>query len=162
LVEREKLHGRWLFHAPSTSIKEALNQAQAAVGACLDEWLLGHNPYLAGAAAKRTPELAIGRSALELLLRELARQRRLGTLALLNASYQPYLAVFQLEDAGEVARQLGTLREVLGERGWVTRRDFPTPQRAVAGKAWRDVLLRHGEWLGLGFIDDEGALVAWG
>jgi hypothetical protein len=161
LVHRVKLNGRWLYLSSAIELEAALEEAQAGVEACLEDWLLGHNPYLAGAAIKRAPSLSIGRSGLDVLLRELARRGRLGTLAVLNATYEPYLAFFRLDDAAEVARQLGRLVDVLSSRGWVSRRDLLAPERPVPRRAWRDVVLRHGEWQGLGFIDDEGDLVAW-
>src|SRR4051794_9394049 len=102
LVHRVKLHGRWLYLDPTAALDAALSDAAHAVDACLRDWLIGHNPYLVGAAAKRTTALQIGRIGLDLLLRELARMQRIGTLPVLNASYQPYLAYFRLADIVEV------------------------------------------------------------
>lgn len=161
LVSRAKVLDQWLLHAPDVSLDDALTTAEACVTACLGEWLVAHNPYLAAAAVERVPELTIGRGAFDLLQRELAHTGRLGTLPLLNARYQPYLAYYSLADADEIDRQLGALDEALALRGYMTRRDFPETRRAVPAKAWRDILLRHAEWRGLGFIDDEGRLVAW-
>lgn len=159
-VSRLKLHGRWLYFDPDVDLEFALDHAEQAIGSCLREWLIGHNPYLAGAAVKRYT-LAIGRGAFDLLLRELAQRDRLRTVALANASYQPYLAYYLQADADDIDAQIATMFDVVAKRGWIGRRDFRAPVRAVSGKAWRDVLLRHGEWLGLGFLDDEGDLVGW-
>jgi hypothetical protein len=160
LARRVKLRARWLYLAEGTSLDSALSGAEAAVEERLERWLLGHSPHLVDAATRRVSGLAIGRGAMELLVRELAAAGRLGTLAVLNLHYQPYLAFHRLADGDEIAMQLDALQELLASRGRARRDELPEPLRARSSSAWRHLILRHGEWQGLGLLRDR-ELMTW-
>jgi hypothetical protein len=159
VVKRTKLSGRWLY-TTNASFEDALDAALESTVSYLEEWLLGRSPYLVGGVCKLPTSSGIGKGAMDLLIKELASQGRLGGLALSSASYQPFIAFHRLLDADEVAVQIKALSRLLAETGRARPSDLPDPERRVPRKAWRDVLLRHGEWRGWGWIEN-GELVAW-
>jgi hypothetical protein len=160
-VHREMVQGRWLFFPPDGTLDEALDDAAIALANALEPWLVNPGHFVITAALRHPRAQSLGKPALTLLARELCARGRLLGLPLLNQQWQPYLAFFTLEDAGEVERQVGAVRELLDRSGRVSWRELPNPQRPVTRKAWRVTIVGHGEWLGLGWCPDQGELEAW-
>jgi len=53
------------------------------------------------------------------------------------------------------------MKHRLAAAGHINWRELPEPLRPVTRKAWRTTILDHGEWLGLGWQPERGALQAW-
>ena len=157
---RTKITNQWLYATSAAAVVKALEVVEAEAIRRIDPWLLGAAPYLRGPIARASRSPAVTRNAAELLLRELARDRRLLTLGLLTAEYEPYLGLYVPDDADEVLRQVDALAQALADRGYVRSRDLPAPRRPREANAWRSLILRHGEFLGLGTLDG-GVLKSW-
>jgi hypothetical protein len=157
---RRKITNQWLYATSAAAVETALDVVEAAAIRRIHPWLLGAAPYLRGPIARASRSPAVTPNAAELLLRELARDRRLLTLGLLTAAYEPYLGLYAPDDAEEVSRQVDALAEALAHRGYVRSKDLPAPRRLREANAWRSLILRHGEFLGLGTIDN-GVLRSW-
>ena len=149
-----------VYATSAAAVVKALEVVEAEAIRRIDPWLLGAAPYLRGPIARASRSPAVTRNAAELLLRELARDRRLLTLGLLTAEYEPYLGLYAPEDADEVSRQVDALAQALADRGYVRSRDLPAPRRPREANAWRSLILRHGEFLGWGTLDG-GVLRSW-
>src|SRR5205807_2692029 len=100
------------------------------------------------------------RDAVQYLLRAGLRAGELGGLGLLTSEYQPYVAVYSLADMAEIDRQVQALINLLADKGMVAPKDIPAPEVPRDPPAWRETVLQHGEFLGLGRIVD-GTLVCW-
>jgi hypothetical protein len=157
---RTKITNQWLYATSAAAVEKALEVVETEAIRRIHPWLLGAAPYLRGPIARASRGPAVTRNAAELLLRELARDRRLLTLGLLTVGYEPYLGLYAPDDAEEVSRQVDALAQTLAHRGYVRPRDLPTPRRPREADAWRSLVLRHGEFLGLGTIDN-GVLRSW-
>jgi hypothetical protein len=155
------LQGQWLYFMRGASVDDALDAAQAAVELSLREWLVNPGRFLFGLAAREAPAVELGKPALSLLVHELCSRGRLGGIGLLTRTRQSYVAFHLIADAGEVQRQVAALEEMLSRRGHVHWRDLPEPRRTVSRKAWRNAMIDHGEWLGLGWQSARGVLNAW-
>jgi hypothetical protein len=160
VLTRTKISGRWLY---ATS-REVIEAATAAVDARANEqlrvWLLGAIPYLRGPVSRSVSDPTVTSSAVELLIHRLVRGERIGVLPLLTNDYEPYLGLYALEDAVEIERQIESMKKRLSSRGYVATGDLPVPAEPREAKAWRTTILRHGEYLGLGRLEN-GALIAW-
>ena len=160
-LARLKLRNRWLYLAPDLSEEEVLSAAERAVTECLAEWLLGTKPYLSGAAAKRAVQPEISSAAMAVLINELCARGRIDGLALISQSYQPYLAFFAPGDRDEVEGQVERMRALLEQRGRVASADFAELGQPRPGRAWRHLILAHGEFLGLGYLSSRWEIHAW-
>ncbi len=160
-LQRFKERGRWLYSPLEISAETALAEAERAAASCLREWLLGPTPILRNAGAKRTEAPVISGSAMDVLIRELAFRGRLAGLGLTNRSYQPYVSLYVLEDRAEIARQLAALRDLLEDHGRAESHELPAPTEARRLNAWRDLVLAHGEFAGLGWLASRQELIAW-
>lgn len=158
-VRRFKVQGRWIYATPDLSLEDLFDIALEKGEEYLEEWLLAPAPFfrrgIYGLAAD-----GIGLGAVDSLTKELAAEGRLGGLALLSASYQPYIAFYRKDDDAEIAQQIEAMKGQLQRAGRVRHRDLPRPKRSVARGSWRDAVLRHGEWRGWGRLRD-GELWAW-
>ena len=94
------------------------------------------------------------------MVRQLVREQRIGYFGVLTGEYEPYLALYAPEDADEVDAQIAAMAECLEQHGRVRSRDLPAPNRDRDGNGWRSLVLRHGEFLGLGTLR-EGVLISW-
>jgi hypothetical protein len=159
-VMRTRITNQWLYATSPAAVDKALEVVEAEAIRRIHPWLLGAAPYLCGPIARDSRRPAVTRNAAELLLRELARDRRLLALALLTGRYEPYLGLYVPDDADEVTRQVDALSQILLERGYVRSEDLPTPRRPREANGWRSLILRHGEFLGLGTLDG-GVLRSW-
>jgi len=161
-LARKKVRGRWLYFEPDFSFGDILAEADRSVHEYLSEWLLGAAPFFHGGAARLSTEPDITSRAMALLIHQLCVNGHLGRLGLLNQSYQPYLANFALDDQEEIELQVAALRELLRKRGRVDWRQLPKPRRNLNRKAWKRLVLAHGEFLGLGYLSaDRQGLIAW-
>ena len=159
-VTRIKVQGQWLYTAQELPLEDLLDLVLEVSEAYLEEWLLAPAPYFRTGVRRLAAGAGVGLGAIDLLTKELAAQERLRGLALLSSSYQPYIAFHRSSDEVEIARQLEALRLQLGRAGHAGRRSLPRPERHVPRGAWRDAILKHGEWRGWGRLQ-QGELVAW-
>jgi hypothetical protein len=159
-VRRRKIGGQWLFFSSEASF----DRAHAAVGEVatnrLREWFLTPTPWLRASVGKQLDGADVTRSAVEPLLRDLVAQRVFGVAGLLTQDFEPYFALFNLEDEEEVTRQVDFMRETVARDGAVRSRDLPAPVTARTMDAWRGHALHHGEFIGLGSVHS-GVLRAW-
>jgi hypothetical protein len=160
-VSREKIQGQWLYLAREVTVEDALDAALATLEDSLDEWFLNPGRFLFGLAVRGPRGRDLGRPALALLAHELCARGRLLGLPVLTRGRQPYLAFFRASDEREIERQIASLRERLASQAQITWRDLPEPARRVERKVWRNVVIDHGEWLGLGWQPKAGVLRAW-
>jgi hypothetical protein len=161
IVSREKVQGQWLYLASDFTGEAALEAALAALEESLDEWLLNPGRFLFGLARRNRHGSDLSKPALTLLAHELCARERLYGLPLLTQGRQTYLAFYRASDQHEIERQVASLSEGLIGRGEIGWRDLPEPTRRVVRKAWRNVVIGHGEWLGLGWQPEPGVLRAW-
>jgi hypothetical protein len=155
-----KITNRWLYAPSSTVLEKGLEVAEAEAIRVLQPWLLGAAQWVQGPIAKASARPKLTASAVELLLRQLARDRRLGALGMVSGTYEPYLGLYGPDDEDEVARQVDALATSLRKRGCACSSDLPAPKRRRATDGWRSIVLRHGEFLGLGRLGD-GVLTSW-
>ena len=160
IVVRHKVEGLWLFAQSKEALSRAEEQvATTAISVC-SSWLLAPMGPLVGTTAKELGHQGVLREAVQAFLRVLLRKRALQALPLLTKEYQPYFALFRTDDRPEIDSQLKRLLQILEKGGRVRTGDLGEPDQARDYEAWRSTLLQHGEYLGLGRIQD-GALVSW-
>lgn len=159
-VVRRKITNQWLYARSPTSLEIGLEAVEGEAIRRIRPWLLGATPYLRGPIARVSARPRVTENAVELLLRQLARDRRLGVLGMLSSSYEPYLCLYAPDDADEITHQLSALMDALRRRGYVRSADLPAPERPREANGWRLLILKHGEFLGLGRLDD-GVLRSW-
>jgi hypothetical protein len=159
-VQRSKVEGQWLYHPSGVPITTAQEQVMLATAALLDDWLLGPLPFLGNTAASRCLDPSVSAKATRVLLRELLHQRRLEAVGLLTLDNAPFLAAYRPEDRPEIEAQVAFLFTKAEQSEPIRAQDLPPPVKARSGQAWRTVLLRHGEFLGLGTLRN-GMLVPW-
>lgn len=159
-VRRRKVGGQWLFFSSEASFDRAHAAVGKAVTSRLKEWLLTPTPWLRASIGKQLDGAEVTRSAVEPLLRDLVAQGVFGVAGLLTQEFEPYFALFNLDDEEEVTRQVDFMRDELARVGAVRSRDLPAPVTARTIDAWRGHVLRHGEFLGLGSVHS-GVLRAW-
>lgn len=157
---RTKITNQWLYAASPVALTRGLEFVEAEAVRRIRPWLIGAAPYIRGpiARASANPQLTV--NAVELLLRELTQARRLRAFGMLTSSYEPYLGLFVPDDAEEVSGQVDALISALRERGYVRSGDLPAPKHPRERDGWRSLILRHGEFLGLGRLD-QGMLKSW-
>lgn len=160
ILVRRKVAGQWLYATARAALEAASNVAEAAAIEHLHGWLIGTAPYLRHPVAKTSADPQLTFRAAGLLLRELVHLGRLRALALFTAEFEPHFGLYAPDDGGEVATQIEAMELQLLESGRVSPGDLPAPTRHREKKAWRWLILRHGEYLGLGRVQD-GVLVAW-
>jgi hypothetical protein len=160
VIER-KICGRILLARSDDDFDVALQTVPALANELLRDWLICPLPPLVSTIAKRASEPALTRDAATVLLHEAIHQSQFIVLGMLTTNeFEPYLALARIVDADEISRQTSTMESMLDERGHVQRRDLPQPLRSRSLLAWRDSVLRHGEFLGLGSYSN-GDLISW-
>lgn len=160
-VDRRKVGGQWIFFSSKASFDRAHATVSKVATGRLKEWFLTPTPWLRASIGKQLDGAEVTRSAVEPLLRDLVSQRVFGVAGLLTQDFEPYFALFNLEDEEEVTRQVDFMRDALARDGAVQPRDLPAPVTARTMDAWRGHALRHGEFIGLGSVRS-GVLRAWG
>lgn len=161
VLVRTKITNQWLYAPSLTAVEHGLDAVEAKAISRIRPWLLGASPYLRGPVARACANPRVTSGAADLLLRQLARDRRLLTLGLLTEGYEPFLGLYVPDDAEEISRQVEALAPMLAERGYIRSRDLPAPERPREANAWRSLILRHGEFLGMGRLDGGGVLRSW-
>ena len=91
---RTKITNQWLYATSAAAVVKALEVVEAEAIRRIDPWLLGAAPYLRGPIARASRSPAVTRTLRVVPVRELARDRRLLTLGLLTAEYEPYLGLY--------------------------------------------------------------------
>jgi hypothetical protein len=158
-LAREKVGGYWMYGPDQAAFAAARDSVLKETQQVAADWLLTPNPIVRSTVAGRL-KTTISREAVEAYLREHIRAGALLGLGLISNKYDPYLALARGDDAQELERQTLAL-STLAERGRpIATRALPEPEVPRAGNAWRDTLLRHGEFLRLGTYI-EGSLVPW-
>jgi hypothetical protein len=160
LLTRRKINGQWLYSKTADDVAVALAAVEKEAVRMLRSWLLSGTPFLKGPIARTTRSPVVSVRAVELLLRRLIHAERLATLPLITNEYEPYFGLFAPEDEAEIERQIEAMRALLDSNGVVRSADLPAPRRTRDGNAWRGMILRHGEFSGLGRIED-AVLYAW-
>jgi hypothetical protein len=158
-LARMKITGNWLYTA-STSLDAAMGEVEPVALRQLRTWLIGAAPYLRHPIARACKRPRVTPRAADLMVRQLVREQRIGYFGVLTGEYEPYLALYAPEDADEVDAQIAAMAECLEQHGRVRSRDLPAPNRDRDGNGWRSLVLRHGEFLGLGTLR-EGVLISW-
>lgn len=161
VIAREKLEGIWLYGSTPTALEDAHCIVEVEANHICSAWLLSPLPPLASAIAKDISTVSVSRDAVQPIVRSLLRSRHFGALGMLTQSYQPYLAVYRLEDAGEISRQLDYVQSCLSLTGVVSSRGLPNPLEERQFQAWRGNLLNHAEYTRLGYVSGQN-LVGWG
>jgi hypothetical protein len=160
-VVQRKIGSRMLFANHEEDLSGALEAVPAFADELLREWLIGPLPILISTVAKRLPRPKASRDAVTVLLHEAIRNSRFLVLGMLTRDgFEPYLSLARIKDIDEIERQLTAIESVLALRGRVMKRDLPEPLRSRSLQAWRDSILRHTEFLGLGSYSD-GSLAGW-
>jgi hypothetical protein len=157
---REKIEGVWVYGTTDHAIGLAEVAVARLAAETLNDWLLGAMHPLAGFIAKHSNSPLVTKDGVRQVVRKLLRTDDLGAVAALTNDYEPHLAVFVHGDSGEIERQVAFMAEEIDARGRLSADDLPTPTRRRTLRAWRDVILRHGEYLGLGQMES-GDLIAW-
>src|SRR5262249_19870256 len=142
----------------------SLRRAREAVSTVatnrLAEWFLTPVPWLRASVGKQLDGHELTKSAVEPILRDLVGEGAFGVAGLITQDFEPYFALYNLNDEGEVIRQVDSMRGLLARSGRVRPRDLPEPHASRTMDAWRGHTLRHGEFLGLGSVQS-GVLRAW-
>jgi hypothetical protein len=157
---REKLEGVWVYGTTEGALRAAKLSVRSLAEETLAQWLLGPMHPLSGFISKHCSDPVLSKNTARPFLRKMLRERELDAIAVLTNEYQPYIVSFRLIDREEVDRQLDFLARQLEKRGEVRPKDLPNPSAPRALQAWRDEVIQHGEYLGLGRVE-AGALVAW-
>jgi hypothetical protein len=157
---REKVDGVWLYGTAEDAISAAVRGVSSSARQTLDDWFLGLLHPLSGYIAKYSARPMISKEAVHTVIRHMLRIQAIDAVAILTNSYQPYLAAVVLDDHDEVERQVAFIKRGLATKGRVEVSDLPPPRRPRTMAAWRETLLKHGEYLTLGRLES-GALVRW-
>jgi|ERR1700733_576529 len=158
---RTKITNRWLYATTPAAHQKGLELVEAEAICRIHPWMIGAAQWIQGPIAKSSANPQITVKAVELLLRALARDRRLRAIGLVSSGYEPYLGLYGPEDSDEVAWQVDAVMARLRTHGHVCAGDLPAPRRRRETDGWRSLILRHAEFLGLGRPDDD-VLTAWG
>jgi hypothetical protein len=157
---RVKITNKWLYASSTVAFGEALDVVEADATRRVRPWLLGQATWIRGPIAQASTSPRLTSDAVELLLRQLARARRLRAMGLVTGGYEPYLGLYGPDDEDEVGRQVEALVALLRKRGYAGPSDLPAPMRRREKDGWRWMILHHGEFLGLGRLDG-GVLRTW-
>jgi hypothetical protein len=157
---REKTEGVWTYGTTEGALRAAELSVRSLADDTLAQWLLGPTHPLSGFIAKHCSEPSLTKNTARTFLRKLLREGQLDAIAVLTNEYQPYVVAFRVGDRAEVDRQLDFLTRALEERGEVRPEDLPHPLTPRPLRAWRNEIIRHGEYLGLGRVE-AGTLIAW-
>jgi hypothetical protein len=160
VLGRAKVGGQWLFFTEEASLRRAREAVNTLATERLEEWFLTPIPWLRASIGKQLDGHELTKGAVEPLLRVLVAEGAFGVAGLLTQEFEPYFALYNLDDEGEVSRQVDRMTELLARAGRVRPRDLPEPDASRTMDAWRGHALRHGEFLGLGSMQS-GVLQAW-
>jgi hypothetical protein len=161
LIARRKVSGHWVFAERAEDLEGGVRQIAAAADEQVSDWFIAGLPWLSPPIADRAGRDLAGSHVIDLVVRELVKAGRYGTLPMLTAAYLPYLAIYCLEDEGVVADLLSSIASALRTNGAVDVGSLRPPRgRHPVIEAWRSHVLKHAEFLGLGAIRG-GSLVAW-
>ena len=161
LLVRQKVEGVWLYARDKSVFNSAADAVTKMGNDICNEWLLARLPILTASVAKNIHKPRVTRQAAQYLLHSALRAGDLIAMGLLTQEDQPYLAVYAKPDEEEIGLQLTSLEELLRTNGCAKGTDLPDPAVPRALRVWRETLLHHGEFLGLGQVID-GQLIAWG
>ncbi|WP_421118595.1 hypothetical protein ACE2AJ_14635 [Aquihabitans daechungensis] len=153
-VHREKVEGIWAYAIDDGAVAIAREAMAKALHEVCRDWLLVPLKIAAGGARKRLNKVDVDFPVALAMVRELIRTREIGALPLLTDDYLPYYGLYSLEDQDEIDRYLATLREWAETGGEHAPDDLPSPRRPRTIEAWRERVLLHGEFLGLGSYED--------
>jgi hypothetical protein len=157
---RRKIEGIWLYGTTEDAIDEGEDAVAAAALNVLAGWLLGPLHPLSGYIAKNMVSPSISKNAVLVILKSMMRRGQLEGIAVFTNQYQPYLSAFIPADEDEIARQIEFVRVKAEKEGVVSATDLSEPKKERTLRAWRGYIVRHGEYIGLGYMEG-GALVAW-
>ncbi|WP_460629794.1 hypothetical protein [Intrasporangium mesophilum] len=157
LIVRQKVEGMWIYAVDDALIETAIREME---GLCLAEAhnaFLGLIAHLAGRARKHV-SCTLHPQAAQQVLKLHIRRGTFGGLGLLTKHYEPYIAVFAEDEREEVDRILRLSVQRLEEFGALESDEVPPTNAPRGQKVWRDVVLRHLEFQGWGWME-QGRLV---
>ena len=157
---RQKIEGVWLYGTTDDAVDLGEQEVGAAALEVLADWLLGPMHPLSGYVAKNSMAPSISKNAVLAFLREMLRRELLNAIAILTNENQPYIVAFRPEDRDEIDREIAFMKSQLERKGKVSAAELPEPLVKRPFHAWRQLILQHGEYLGLGYMMS-GVLVAW-
>lgn len=160
VLRRAKVGGQWLFFTDEAYLRRARDAVSTVATNRLEEWFLTPVPWLRASVGKQLDGHELTKSTVEPLLRGLVAEGAFGVAGLLTQDFEPYFALYNLDDEGELVRQVDFMGNLLARAGRVRPRDLPEPDASRTMDAWRGHALRHGEFLGLGSVQN-GVLQAW-
>jgi hypothetical protein len=160
-IVKEKVEGIWLYHSRGESLNDALALVERILRTVLYEYFIITMPMVVNMVAKRLPTNEITWRALKPIVRRLLRGRRISAIGVLTSSdFQPYLAVHLNDDREAIATMIDSIARRITSNGLADMSVVPDPSRELRGRGWKQTLLAHGEFLGLGAMRD-GSLVSW-
>lgn len=157
---RQKIEGFWLYGTTEDAIGIAERATSETTLDVLSGWFLGPMHPLSGYIAKNSTSTSLSKRAVQTLLKKMLRTDLLDAIAVLTNEYQPYIVVVRSDDRGEIDRQISFVYSRLAEQGHVAPSDLLNPTKHRTLHTWREVLLQHAEYLGLGRMES-GVLMAW-
>lgn len=154
VIHAEKVENVWAYATSEDAMLLAREEMASALDKVCEDWLLVPTPIASGGARKRVTKVDIDYRIAQALVRELIRAQAIGSLPLLTDDYLPYFALYSLSDQDEIDRYLTALREWAEEGGEYGPDDLPEPRRKRGIEAWRERVLLHGEFAGLGRFEN--------
>jgi hypothetical protein len=160
-VVKVKVEGIWLYHPANESIEDALALVEKVTQSILSEYFIVSMPMLASMVAKRVSSGQITWGAIKPVVRRLMRRRRFGAIGLLTGDdFLPYLAIHLDSDTAVVVNMVEIVGRKVVADGVADQSAVPGAPRRLRVQGWKQTVLAHCEFLGLGAIRD-GSLVAW-
>jgi hypothetical protein len=161
VLHAQKVEGVWVYSTDEGAVALARETMAQALEEVCSEWLLVQAPIATAGARKRVAKVAIDHTIAQALVREQIGARAIGSLPLLTDDFIPYFALYSLADQDEIDRFLATLRAWASDGGEYCPDDLPSPRRKRTIEAWRERVLLHGEFLGLGHFEDGNYVAHW-
>jgi hypothetical protein len=157
---RQKIEGVWLYGTTEDAVGLAEQATSETALDVLSAWFLGPMHPLSGYIAKNSTSPSLSKRAVQTLLKRMLRTEKLDAIAVLTNEYQPYIVVVRSDDRSEIDRQIAFVGSRLVEQGQVQPASLLSPTKHRRLHTWREVLLQHAEYLGLGRMES-GVLMAW-
>jgi hypothetical protein len=152
LVVRQKVEGMWLYAVDDELIEAARQEMESLCLTEAHDAFLGLIAHLAGRARKHV-SCELHPQAAQQFLKLHIRRGAFGGLGMLTKYYEPYIAVYAVDEREEVDRILASSVERLGELGALEVDEVPSPKAARSQDGWREMILRHLEFQGHGWLE---------
>lgn len=157
LIVHQKVEGMWLYAIDDDLIETARLEMEELCLAEAHDAFLGLIAHLAGRARKHV-SCDLHPQAAQQLLKLHIRRGIFGGLGMLTKYYEPYIAVYATDEQEEIDRILRLSMERLEEVGALEPDELPSTSAHRGQKGWREMVLRHLEFQGHGWLES-GQLV---